>query len=79
MIFAPSFIHATLVYEDSLLDHVAMPIVPQPNSLLQYNGVIFIVKGTILNLDDKCWDVHVDTLDDITVPVPSLIAKVSLN
>ena len=75
----PALMHMALVYDGSLLDHVGMPIVPQPNSLLQYRGLIFVVKGSILNLDDECFDVHIDTLDRIDVPPALLTACVHLN
>ena len=77
MISVP-LIHAALVYDGSLLGHIGMPVVPQPDSLLQYNGVIFIVKDVILNLDEQCFDVHVETIDEISTPI-SVTSNICLN
>ena len=64
--------YVRLIWEGILLDITGIPTIPPEGQLLQYRGTIFRVLGSILNVDDTCYDIHIELFDAPDINIASL-------
>ena len=67
-----------LIYEASCIGSTTIPVLPIPNSLIQYNDTIFVCEGYIINIDTQTIDVHVKLIEDVS-PSNPISPPISLN